>query len=144
MENFSFCAVKDRNVSERRQCVKENKICFNCLSKSHIVKNCKSILINLGQKICRLFHVLAQFPFTKGEMELDFINRKWMYGFPHGLRNNLKSDSDHPKKFLFVDFNERPLKMMKNAFYFILKALFVLKIFKSLSWHFGSLEKRLG
>ena len=30
-----------------------------------------------------------------------------------------------------------PLKMMKNAFYFTLKALFVLKIFKFLSWVFG-------
>ena len=28
---------------------------------------------------------------------------------------------------------ESPLKMMENAFYFILKALFVLKIFKFLS-----------
>ena len=32
-----------------------------------------------------------------------------------------------------ICFNERPSKMMKNAFYFILKALFVLKIFKFLS-----------
>ena len=30
---------------------------------------------------------------------------------------------------------------MKNVFYFILKALFVLKIFKFLSWTFGHLEK---
>ena len=29
--------------------------------------------------------------------------------------------------------NESPLKMMENTFYFILKALFVLKIFKFLS-----------
>ena len=29
--------------------------------------------------------------------------------------------------------NESPLKMMKNAFYFTLKALLVLKIFKFLS-----------
>ena len=29
--------------------------------------------------------------------------------------------------------NESPLKVMKNAFYFTLKALFVLKIFKFLS-----------
>ena len=42
----------------------------------------------------------------------------------------LKSDSHLPKKFLFICFNESPLKMMKNVFYFILKALFVLKIFK--------------
>ena len=33
--------------------------------------------------------------------------------------------------------------MMKNAFYFTLKALFVLKVFKFLSWVFGHIEKRL-
>ena len=33
--------------------------------------------------------------------------------------------------------------MMKNAFYFTLKALFVLKIFKFLSWLFGHVAKRL-
>ena len=30
---------------------------------------------------------------------------------------------------------------MKNAFYFILKALFILKIFKFLSYRFGRIEK---
>ena len=30
---------------------------------------------------------------------------------------------------------------MKNAFYFILNALFALKIFKFLSWLFGHAEK---
>ena len=39
--------------------------------------------------------------------------------------------------------SENPSKMMKNAFYFTLKALFVLKIFKFLSWLFGHAEKRL-
>ena len=46
---------------------------------------------------------------------------------------NLKSDSYLPKKMCFFCFIESPLKMMKNAFYFILKAPFVLKIFKFLS-----------
>ena len=45
------------------------------------------------------------------------------------------------KKFFVVCFNESPLKMMKNAFYFILKALFILKIFKFLSLLFDHLEK---
>ena len=36
---------------------------------------------------------------------------------------------------------ESPLKMMKNAFYFTLKALFVLKILKFLSSPFGHVEK---
>ena len=34
-------------------------------------------------------------------------------------------------------FNKNFLKIMKSGFYFILKALFVLKIFKYLSWLFG-------
>ena len=36
------------------------------------------------------------------------------------------------KKF-FISFNDSPSKMMKNAFYFIVKALFVLEMFKFLS-----------
>ena len=50
---------------------------------------------------------------------------------------NVKAGLSPLKKILFVGFNESPLKMMKNAFYFILKSLFVLKIFKFLSWVFG-------
>ena len=42
----------------------------------------------------------------------------------------LKSDSHLPKKIRSICFIESPLKLMKNTFYFILKALFVLKIFK--------------
>ena len=39
-----------------------------------------------------------------------------------------------PRKFLET---ESPLKMMENAFYFTLKALFVLKTFMFLFWVFG-------
>ena len=45
------------------------------------------------------------------------------------------------KKICVICFNESPLKMMKKASYFILKALFVLKIFKFLSLVFGHTEK---
>ena len=45
---------------------------------------------------------------------------------------NLKSDSHLPKNFC-ICFSDGPSKLMKNAFYFILKALFVLKISKFLS-----------
>ena len=50
-----------------------------------------------------------------------------------------KSDSHLPKKI--ICFIESLLKMMKYAFYFILKALFFLKIFKFLSRLFGHVEK---
>ena len=36
-----------------------------------------------------------------------------------------------------------PFKMMKNAFYFTLKAIFILEIFKFLFWLFGHVGKRL-
>ena len=39
------------------------------------------------------------------------------------------------KKVYVISLFESPLKMIKNAFYFILKALFVLKIFKFLFCH---------
>ena len=40
-----------------------------------------------------------------------------------------------------IYFNDSPLKMMENSFYLILKALFVFKIFKHLSWIFGHVKK---
>ena len=49
------------------------------------------------------------------------------------------SDPHFPKKN--ICFNGSPLKIMKNAFYFTLKAIFVFKIFKFLFWDFGHVEK---
>ena len=50
----------------------------------------------------------------------------------------LKAHSRVWENFLMT---ESPLKMMKNASYFTLKALFVFKIFKYLSWLFDHVEK---
>ena len=47
-----------------------------------------------------------------------------------------------PKKIMLFPSMESSLQMMKNAFYFIVKALFVLKIFKFLSWLFGHVENK--
>ena len=46
------------------------------------------------------------------------------------LTDTLKSVSHLPRKF--ICFNESPLKMMKNDFYFIVEAFFALEIFKFL------------
>ena len=46
------------------------------------------------------------------------------------------------RKNCVICFIESPLKMMENGFYFILKALFVLKIFKILSLLFGHVGKK--
>ena len=56
-----------------------------------------------------------------------FVNGKKNYKFKVGL-----SPSNF-FFFFFICFNDSPSKMMKNALSFILKALFVLKIFNFLS-----------
>ena len=43
---------------------------------------------------------------------------------------------------VFICLNKSPLKIMENAFYFMLKVLFVLEIYTFLSWLFSSVEKR--
>ena len=53
---------------------------------------------------------------------------------------NVKGALSSLRQFLVT---ESPLKTMKNAFYWVLKALLVLKIFKFLSWIFSHVEKRL-
>ena len=53
----------------------------------------------------------------------------------------LKSDSHLPKRFCVICLIENLLEVMKNAFYFILKALFIIKIFKYLSRLFDPVGK---
>ena len=90
--------------------------------------------------------VLRQKPtqiLPKNLLKRATIHFHCLFDEPH-FWNNLYSvnlDSHLPKYFFFICFNESPSKMMKNAFYFILKALFVLKIFKFLSWIFEHVEK---
>ena len=55
----------------------------------------------------------------------------------------LKVGLSPSKKIVLICFIESPLKMMKNAFYFVLKVLFVLEILKFLPWLFDCVEKRL-
>ena len=57
------------------------------------------------------------------------------------LFKNIKVGLSPTKKICVICLIESPLKMMKNDFYFILKALFVLKLFKFLSRLFGHVGK---
>ena len=52
----------------------------------------------------------------------------------------VKSALSGLRKFLAF---ESPFKMMKNAFHFSSKALFVCEAFKYLSWLFGHVSKQL-
>ena len=45
-------------------------------------------IYNVGQKVYRLFYVLAKFLYATSETKVDYITRKWMYKVPHD--NNLR------------------------------------------------------
>ena len=56
-------------------------------------------------------------------------------------RGILKVGLSSSKKTRVICFLENPLEITKNAFYFILEAPFVLRIFKFLSWLFAHVGK---
>ena len=77
--------------------------------------------------------------------------RKWTYSFIYYIITLgnfflsikllfLNSDSHLPKKIYYL-LDWKRFEMINNAFYFILKALFVLKILKLLSRLFGHIRK---
>ena len=55
--------------------------------------------------------------------------------------HHLKLDSHIPKRLCVICLIESYLEVMENVFYFILKAIFVLKIFKFSSRPFGPAGK---
>ena len=57
------------------------------------------------------------------------------------LFHNFKGPLSSLRQFLTT--TEIPFKMMKNAFYFMLKAIFVFMIFMLLFWLFGHVGRRL-
>ena len=95
------------------------------------------LVINLEWLALRYFHLRGgtlfksfiniYFSFSK---ELVFLRINW----------SLLLKTHSLKQFLTI---ESPVEMTEHAIYFISRALFVLEIFKFLSWLFGYLEKRL-
>ena len=83
-----------------------------------------------------------------GENQFNF----WIFRIRIGFYGNFQ---ENPRKNILTHFSkalsglrqflaeESSLKIMKNAFYFTLKAVFVLKLFKLLSWLFGHVWKWL-
>ena len=55
-------SFKNKSISERRHFVNESKLCFNCLSKTHIVKDCKSSFICCEQNCNKGYHVFLDEP----------------------------------------------------------------------------------
>ena len=86
------------------------------------------MLMNDRMKTCIERKYVLTFCNSFLKIDLNCVNR-----FKNRFKIMLKSEFHLPKKLCIICFIESPLKMTKNAFYFILKALFVLEIFKFLS-----------
>ena len=71
------------------------------------------------------------------------VNTTWINKNSHESNKGIQSRTPPSKNFVFFDLNESPLKMMKNNFHFMSKALFVLEIFTFLSRLFDYVENRL-
>ena len=62
--------------------------------RTPVLRNiCERLLLNLGQNISRLFHVLVQFQIVISEREHEYYHqkdRKGMYELPHDLTNDFR------------------------------------------------------
>ena len=77
---------------------------------------------------------------TEPNISRTFLfSEKWEKWAQNGQKQGFYKGGLVPSKK--ICFNKSPLKMMKNVFYLILKALFVLKIFKFLSWLFDHVDQ---
>ena len=120
-------------------------------SKQIFSVNIWCIFFNFGRGFCDSFSML--FPQVSAFCDTKNWNKFWcivlLFACAQKVsqifkilfqKGDIKNALSGLRKFLAT---ESPLKMMKNVFYFISKALFVLKIFKFLSWLFGHVSERL-
>ena len=102
------------------------------------------LVVNLTKSIKEICLTLYTIIPQNGQTHsFQVLKLEWKLPWEKQLNNHckflsLKGALSGLRQFLIT---ESPLKMMKNAFYFTLKALFILKIFKFLSWHFGHVGK---
>ena len=98
---------------------------------------------NVSNEIFKIFKVFENnMKFIRAACWINMVinNIRRYYGV---IMKVFKVGLSPSKKHDFVCFNESPLKIMKNAFYFKLQTLFVLKIFKFLYWLFGHVKREL-
>ena len=74
-------------------------------------------------------------------LEIDKMTLLYLLILQENITKLFKVGISPSKKNRVICLIESPLKMMKNDFYFILKALFVLKLFRFLSRLFGRVGK---
>ena len=101
---------------------------FSSIFNSSSILSCVSILASLQihfVSCCFCLHFSRQ---IKRDGKSFFLPCHQPNYIQPTISSSLKVGLSPSKKVFIICCNERPLKMMKNAFYFMLKALFVLAI----------------
>ena len=91
-----------------------------------------SMLMSCSLKIHKsaFFFFLLFFQFERACSGMLYFAATEVQELPLSTSLSILKSNSHFQKKIFICFNDSPSKMMKNAFYFILKVLFVLKMFK--------------
>ena len=101
--------------------------------------------MSVSSESITIWYIIYNLPADKGKSTVILIREnyleKYMDNINIGPYQLFKVRLPPSEKNYMVCFIESPLEMMKNVFYFILKALFILKMFKFLSWLFGHEEE---
>ena len=136
-----YCKNEFDHVNKHKYCC---KACFDQSNHSNNVQN-QDLLPEIGINISDSTDLVSCIWDKQCKGLKGFKTHHWscktIKSFDKKMVNDLKDGLSSSEKILLICFNESSLKMMKNAFYFILKALFILKIFKFLAWHFVHVEE---
>ena len=112
-----------------RLCISQSATRYSCFHLFHVFSLHRCTYLNL-------FVHSSESPSVVEFIVLTSLPRIMLFGV-----NTYKVGLSPSKKGYVICLIKSPLKMMKNAFYFILKALFVLKIFNFLSQLFCHVVK---
>ena len=119
------------------------KLRHNIRSRSAYFEPCQTWGIprtpeNLWGELCNYNYRLKAVKYCCKALHLTRLQEVWIWFCKSSLLVITGANSGL-RQFLAI---ESHFKMMKNTFIFTLRSLFILKIFKFLSWLFGQVEKR--
>ena len=140
VQSFRFSDFKYHLSSNKR------RTSDNRCTVSHSFQNKHHLLISAAPQNATLLKNLTKIKVLKlhtNKSSYFEMSASLQYVPPSSKCRTLKQDSHLPHKVSFICFHGRPSKMMRNAFYFILKALLFSGYLSFCPNVFGHLAKRL-
>ena len=127
--------TRERSVSENHE------TCVFYQTRIGITSRSKNIKLLQWKSKTNSNNIIHRITDLSLPIKMDCINeRKLWIVYKDNISSCFKGALSGLRQFLAI---KSPLKMMKNAFCFTSKGLFILKIFKFLLWLFGHVAKQL-